>query len=111
MAESVRSELKAAFYLATGRYNIVAISEAAKVDLAIGLPGNETSETLRAFTEYEYRAIVAALPDLALLVLRAGLATTTVLSRLSYGSSCYMLGRDRMTGGRKLTRPPATTCL
>jgi uncharacterized protein with GYD domain len=51
-----------------GRYDIVAISEApddetaAKVALAIGSAGNVTTETLRAFTEDEYRAIVAALP-------------------------------------------------
>lgn len=61
------SELKA-FYLTMGRYDIVAISEApddaaaAKVALAIGSAGNVTTETLRAFTEDEYRDIVAALP-------------------------------------------------
>jgi uncharacterized protein with GYD domain len=61
------SELKA-FYLTMGRYDVVAISEApddeaaAKVALAIGSAGNVTTETLRAFTEDEYRAIVAALP-------------------------------------------------
>jgi uncharacterized protein with GYD domain len=50
-----------------GRYDIVAISEApddaaaAKVALAIGAAGNVTTETLRAFTEDEYREIVAAL--------------------------------------------------
>jgi uncharacterized protein with GYD domain len=61
------SELNA-FYLTMGRYDIVAISEApddaaaAKVALAIGAAGNVTTETLRAFTEDEYREIVAALP-------------------------------------------------
>ena len=51
-----------------GRYDIVTISEApddiaaAKVALAIGSAGNVTTETLRAFTEDEYRQIVAALP-------------------------------------------------
>jgi uncharacterized protein with GYD domain len=61
------SELKA-FYLTMGRYDVVAISEApddeaaAKVALAIGSAGNVTTETLRAFTEDEYRSIVAALP-------------------------------------------------
>lgn len=61
------SELKA-FYLTMGRYDIVAISEApddaaaAKVALAIGSAGNVTTETLRAFTEDEYRDIVAAMP-------------------------------------------------
>jgi uncharacterized protein with GYD domain len=61
------SELKAV-YLTMGRYDIVAISEApddaaaAKVALTIGSAGNVTTETLRAFTEDEYREIVAALP-------------------------------------------------
>jgi uncharacterized protein with GYD domain len=65
--KALGSELKA-FYLTMGRYDIVAISEApddeaaAKVALAIGSVGNVTTETLRAFTEDEYRAIVAALP-------------------------------------------------
>jgi uncharacterized protein with GYD domain len=65
--KSFGSELKA-FYLTMGRYDIVAISEApddaaaAKVALAIGSSGNVTTETLRAFTEDEYREIVAALP-------------------------------------------------
>jgi uncharacterized protein with GYD domain len=60
------SELKA-FYLTMGRYDIVAISDApddaaaAKVALAIGAAGNVATETLRAFTEDEYREIVAAL--------------------------------------------------
>jgi uncharacterized protein with GYD domain len=58
------SELKA-FYLTMGQYDIVTISEApddstaAKVALTVG---NVTTETLRAFTEDEYREIVAALP-------------------------------------------------
>jgi uncharacterized protein with GYD domain len=61
------SELKS-FYLVMGRYDIVAISEAsddmaaAKVALAVGSQGNVTTETLRAFTEDEYREIVASLP-------------------------------------------------
>jgi uncharacterized protein with GYD domain len=61
------SELKA-FYLTMGQYDIVAISEAsddaaaAKVALAISSAGNVTTETLRAFTEDEYRQIVADLP-------------------------------------------------
>jgi uncharacterized protein with GYD domain len=61
------SELKA-IYLTMGRYDIVAISEApddtaaAKVALTVGSAGNVTTETLRAFTEDEYREIVAALP-------------------------------------------------
>ena len=61
------SELKA-FYLTMGRYDIVTISEApddaaaAKVALTVGSAGNVTTETLRAFTEDEYREIIAALP-------------------------------------------------
>jgi uncharacterized protein with GYD domain len=56
-----------AFYLTMGRYDIVTISEApddmaaAKVALAVGSAGNVATETLRAFTEDEYRQIVAAL--------------------------------------------------
>jgi uncharacterized protein with GYD domain len=65
--KSFGSELKT-FYLTMGRYDIVTISEApddaaaAKVALTIGSAGNVTTETLRAFTEDEYREIVAALP-------------------------------------------------
>ena len=61
------SELRA-FYFTMGQYDIVAISEApddaaaAKVALAIGAAGNVSTETLRAFTEDEYREIVSALP-------------------------------------------------
>ena len=61
------SELKA-FYLTMGRYDLITISEAAdemaaaKVALAIGSAGNVTTETLRAFTEDDYREIVNALP-------------------------------------------------
>jgi uncharacterized protein with GYD domain len=61
------SELKA-FYLTMGRYDIITISEApddtaaAKVALTVGGGGNVATETLRAFTEDEYREIVTALP-------------------------------------------------
>src|SRR5438132_4024293 len=64
--KALGSELKA-FYLTMGRYDIVTISEApddeaaAKVALAIGSAGNVSTETLRAFTEAEYREIVGAL--------------------------------------------------
>jgi len=60
-------ELKA-FYLVTGRYDAVAISEmpndeaVARVALANASMGNIRSETSRAFTEDEYRKIVASLP-------------------------------------------------
>lgn len=61
------AELKA-FYLVLGQYDGVAISEApndetvARLALAIGSQGNSTAETLRAFTEEEFRKIVAGLP-------------------------------------------------
>ena len=60
-------ELKA-FYLVTGQYDAVAITElpnveaAARVALGNGSMGNVRTETLRAFTEDEYRKIIAALP-------------------------------------------------
>jgi uncharacterized protein with GYD domain len=60
-------ELKA-FYLITGRYDAVAISEmpndeaVARVALANASMGNIRSETSRAFTEDEYRKIIASLP-------------------------------------------------
>jgi len=56
------------FYLVMGRYDIVLVGEApdaetvAKLALAIGSGGSVRSETLRAFTEEEYRKIIAALP-------------------------------------------------
>ncbi len=56
------------FYLALGRYDIVAVLEApddetaAKFALALGSAGNVTTETLRVFTEDEYRKLIASLP-------------------------------------------------
>ena len=61
------AEVKA-FYLVMGRYDAVVISEApndetvARLALTTGAMGNVRTETLRAFTEDEYRKIVAALP-------------------------------------------------
>jgi uncharacterized protein with GYD domain len=61
------AELKA-FYLVMGRYDAVVISEApndetvGKLVLMIGAQGNIRTETLRAFTEDEYRKMIAALP-------------------------------------------------
>jgi len=61
------AEIKA-FYLVLGRYDIVLVAEApdaetvAKLALAIGSQGAVRTETLRAFTEEEYRGIIAALP-------------------------------------------------
>lgn len=60
------AELKA-FYLVTGQYDAVAISEApsddtvAKLALRTAAMGNVRTETLRAFNEDEYRRIVASI--------------------------------------------------
>ena len=65
--QAAGAELKE-FYLVQGRYDIVIVSEApddetvAKLALAIGSAGAIRTETLRAFTEDEYRKIIAALP-------------------------------------------------
>ena len=56
------------FYLVTGQYDAIVIAEApdattiAKASLALGSRGNVRTETLRAFTEEEFRKIVGALP-------------------------------------------------
>ena len=56
------------FYLAQGRYDIVVIAEApddetmSKLSLAVCAKGSVRTEPLRAFTEDEYRDIIAALP-------------------------------------------------
>jgi len=56
-----------AWYLTMGKYDAVIISEfpndetSAKFMLATGLAGNITTQTLKAFTEAEYRKIVASL--------------------------------------------------
>ncbi len=61
------AELKE-FYLVMGQYDMVVIAEspddetAAKLALAIGSQGAISTETLRAFTEDEYRKIIAELP-------------------------------------------------
>jgi uncharacterized protein with GYD domain len=61
------AELKA-FYLVMGQYDMVVISEgpddetAAKLALAIGSQGAIRTETFRAFTEEEYRSLIASLP-------------------------------------------------
>jgi len=60
-------EMKA-FYLTMGRYDMVAISEAPSDEayvttiLALASGGGIRTETLRAFTEDEYRKIIAAIP-------------------------------------------------
>ncbi len=56
------------FYLTLGEYDAALVIEApddetvAKASLAIGSLGNVRIETLRAFTEEEYRQIVGSLP-------------------------------------------------
>ncbi len=60
-------EMKA-FYLTLGQYDAVAISEGpsdeayATTMLALAAAGAIRTETLRAFTEEEYRKIIAAIP-------------------------------------------------
>jgi uncharacterized protein with GYD domain len=57
-----------AFYLTTGQIDAVAIFEvpsdeaAARLMLTLGAHGNIRTETMRAFTEAEYRKIIAAVP-------------------------------------------------
>lgn len=65
--QAMGAELKA-FYLVTGAYDAVVIGEVpddetvAKLALMIGSQGNIRTETLRAFTEDEYRKIISGLP-------------------------------------------------
>jgi len=67
LVKSVGGEVKAV-YMVTGQYDILTVIEApsddvvAKVALATGSKGGIRTETLRAFTEDEYRRIIAALP-------------------------------------------------
>lgn len=56
------------FYMVTGRYDMVLVIEvpddaaAAKIALATASKGSVTGETIRAFTEEEYRKIIGILP-------------------------------------------------
>jgi len=65
--EAAGGKMKA-FYLTMGSYDAVSIGEApddaayAKMILAIASKGNIQTETLRAFTEDEYRKIISELP-------------------------------------------------
>jgi uncharacterized protein with GYD domain len=67
LVKSAGGEVKG-FYMVTGRYDIVTITEApnddvvARIALATASKGGLRTETLRAFTEEEYRKIIAALP-------------------------------------------------
>jgi uncharacterized protein with GYD domain len=64
---SLGVELKG-FYLTMGQYDVVTITEApddataARASIANASAGNVTVETLRAFSEDEYREIIGALP-------------------------------------------------
>ena len=61
------AEVKA-YYLTMGQYDAVTVFEApndevvAKLALGTGMVGSVRTQTLRAFTETEYRKIVASLP-------------------------------------------------
>ena len=63
--KKAKGELKS-FHLTMGRYDIVVTYElpddeaAARVALTLGAVGNIRTETLRAFTEGEFRSIVGA---------------------------------------------------
>lgn len=67
LLKDLGGELKQ-FYLTLGRYDIVVVAEApsdeviAKFALALGSLGNVRTTTLKAFTEAEYRKIIAGLP-------------------------------------------------
>ena len=67
LVKSVGGEVKA-FYMVTGQYDLVIVTESpnddvvAKIALVTASKGGVRSETLRAFTEDEYRKIIAALP-------------------------------------------------
>jgi len=56
------------FYLLMGQYDIMLIGEAtddtsaARLALGLGAQGNVRTQTMRAFTESEYRQIIASLP-------------------------------------------------
>ena len=56
------------FFLVMGKYDIVIVAElpndeaVAKLSLTLGSAGNIRTQTMRAFTESEYRKIVQSLP-------------------------------------------------
>src|SRR6266511_406445 len=55
------------FYLAMGKYDIVIVAEApddeavARITLSLGALGNVRTQTMRVFTEGEYRKIIGSL--------------------------------------------------
>jgi len=66
-AEAAQGKVHA-WYLTMGEYDAVLVSEfpndeaAARFMLSTGALGNVTTQTLKAFTEAEYRKIIASLP-------------------------------------------------
>ena len=68
--KSMGAELKQ-YFLVMGKYDTIAVVEApddetvAKITMAVASYGNVRTQTFRAFTEDEYRALVAALPQTA----------------------------------------------
>jgi uncharacterized protein with GYD domain len=68
-ARSMGLEIKGV-YLTMGQYDLVAVGEApddetaTKFALALASRGNVSTETLRAYTEEEFRSLVADLPSL-----------------------------------------------
>ncbi len=65
--QSMGAQFKAV-YLVAGEYDLVTVVEApdhetmTKINLVLGSRGAVRTETLRAFTEEEYRKIIATLP-------------------------------------------------
>jgi len=65
--QAMGAELKE-MYLVMGQYDVVLVAEApddetiTKLALSLGSKGAIRTETLRAYTEDEYRKIIAALP-------------------------------------------------
>jgi uncharacterized protein with GYD domain len=66
-AEAAKGKIHS-WYLTMGKYDAVLVSEfpddetAARFMLATGAMGNITTQTLKAFTESEYRKILSSLP-------------------------------------------------
>jgi uncharacterized protein with GYD domain len=66
-AKAAGGEIKAV-YLVTGEYDFILVVEApndetlARLVIATGMQGNLRTKTVRAFSEDEYRKIIASLP-------------------------------------------------
>ena len=67
LAKSIGAEIKS-FYLALGNYDAIAIVDgpddetAGRFALAIGAAGNVRTDTMRVFSEPEYRKLLSSLP-------------------------------------------------